>query len=128
MATGGLFYSGTLNNGNTNDLSVDKPVQSLPQPNVNQMASEANAKSKVKKSGALSVSAKCSCSLYEDYRTHGPSWANYCPRCHAYNTVIFEKTGDCPEGMMRCTRCDADFCAVHGKEHINRHPTYLSSG
>jgi len=125
VAISGLFYSGVLNDQNEAYMAGTKTMESSSQSNTPQLASEANAESKVKKRDVLSVTAKCSCSLYGDYKLHDPAWVNYCPVCHRYGTLIFEKTCDCPEGMIRCTHCDADFCAVHGKEHVYRHPTYL---
>lgn len=122
IAIVGLSYSGVLN-GQSESLTVTKIQPS--QTSTAQLASEAKAKAKVR-SDVLTVTAKCSCSLYRDYKLHDPSWINYCPRCHRHGTLIFEKTGDSPEGMIRCTHCDADFCAVHGKEHVYRHPTYLT--
>ena len=120
----GLF-SGVLNDQGASYSTGSKIVQPPSQTSTVPLASEPKANAKVK-SNAIKVTAKCSCSLYGDYKSHGPSWVNYCPRCHS-RAIIFEKTGDCPEGMMRCTRCDADFCAVHGKEHINSRPTYLAA-
>ncbi|WP_424354529.1 hypothetical protein [Methanobacterium sp. MBAC-LM] len=118
----GLF-SGVLNDQSASYSNEPKVVQPQSQTNTVPVASEAKVKAKT---NAIKVTAKCSCSLYGDYKLHGPSWVNYCPRCHS-RAIVFEKTSDCPEGMMRCTRCDADFCAVHGKEHINSRPTYLAA-
>ncbi len=120
----GLF-SGVLNDQNADYSTGSKVVQPPSQTNTVPVASEAKVKAKTK-SNAITVTAKCSCSLYGDYKLHGPSWIKYCPRCHS-RAIVFEKTGDCPEGMIRCTHCDADFCAVHGKEHINNRPTYLAA-
>ena len=125
MAISGLFSSGVLNDGNASYLSLIKTLQPVSQVNAFQLVFKPNAESKVQKNNVLTVTAKCSCSLYNDYNLHDPSWVNYCPLCHRYGTLIFERTCDCPEGMMRCTNCDADFCAVHGKEHVCKHPTYL---
>ena len=124
VAMVGLF-SGILNDQSANNPTEPKVVQSPSQANTIPAASEAKVNAKTK-NNAIKVTAKCSCSLYGDYNLHDPSWVNYCPRCHS-RAIVFEKTGDCPEGMMRCTRCDADFCAVHGKEHINNRPTYLAA-
>ena len=126
MAISGLFYCEILNDENAIYSVVIKIVQPLSQANAAQLYSQANDKSKTKKSNTLSVTAKCSCSKYGDYNLHDPSWINYCPECHRYGTLVFDKPEDCPEGMIRCTNCDADFCAVHGKEHIHCHPTYLT--
>jgi hypothetical protein len=123
VALVGLF-SGVLNDQSANYSTGPKVVQSPPQANTAQVTSEPKAKAKVRKD-ALVVTARCSCSCYQDYKLHDPSWINYCPVCHQRGTLIFERTSDCPEGMIRCTCCDADFCAVHGKEHVCSHPTYL---
>lgn len=85
-----------------------------------------NAKHIFKRGGILSVTAQCSCSLYADYEIYDSEWLNYCPECHSYGTLIFDRPEDCPEGMIRCTCCDADFCAVHGKEHVYRYPKFLT--
>ncbi len=122
VALVGLF-SGVLNDQSASYSTGSKIEQPPSQTNNVQLASQAKAKAKVR--DVLSVTAKCSCSLYGDYKLHDPAWVNYCPRCHRQGTLVFERTGDCPEGMIRCTHCDADFCAVHGKEHVNRHPAYL---
>lgn len=122
VATVGMFW-GVLTYQNADRSTGSKVVKA---PSKTNTIPSASKKSKAKvKNNVLVVTAKCSCSLYRDYGLHDPSWVNYCPRCHGTGTLIFEKTGDCPEGMIRCTRCDADFCAVHGKEHVYRHPTYL---
>ncbi len=122
VAMAGLFY-GILNDQSANHSTGSKVVQSPSQAD-NVQTSEPKAKAKVR-NDVLVVTARCSCSFYRDYKLHDPSWINYCPVCHHRGTLIFEKTNDCPEGMIRCTCCDADFCAVHGKEHVYRHPTYL---
>ena len=123
VAIVGLF-SGVLNDQNADYSTGSKVVQSPSQTSTVQTASKPKAKAKVR-TDVLVVTAKCSCSLYRDYKLHDPSWVNYCPRCQRHGTLIFEKASDCPEGMIRCTHCDADFCAVHGKEHINNRPTHL---
>ncbi|MGC9516862.1 MAG: hypothetical protein ACP5C3_04095 [Methanomicrobiales archaeon] len=66
--------------------------------------------------------AKCSCSLYSDYKYHTHYFKNYCPNCHRYGTINYEQGsgGHNPEGMWYCTACDMDFCLVHGKSHDHR--------
>ncbi len=123
VATVGLF-SGVLNDQSANYSIGPKVVQSPSQANTAQVTSEPKAKAKVR-NDVLVVTARCSCGLYGDYKLHDPSWINYCPQCHQHGALIFERTSDCPEGMIRCTCCDADFCAVHGKEHVCSHSTYL---
>jgi hypothetical protein len=129
MVMGGLFYLEPLN-GQTL-LKEDKIDLILPTPAMITAkvayGPEISAKSNVRKSETISATAKCSCSLFDDYKNHHAQWVNYCPQCNKYGTLIFEKTGDCPEGMIRCTRCDADFCAVHGKEHTYSGSKYLRS-
>lgn len=122
MVLGGLFF------GTPNSQSLFKDSGSnLVRPSSAVATSEqnVNAESKAQKSGIISVSAVCSCSLYTSGATQRKSWENYCPKCYKYGTLVFERTGDCPEGMVRCTSCDADYCAVHGKEHINYGAPYL---
>ena len=125
MAVSGLFHYGVLNDDNEIYLDLAKIVQPLSQANAVQLDSQSNDKSKAK-SNILTITARCSCSKYSDYNLHDPSWINYCPECHRYGTLVFDRPKDCPEGMIRCTNCDADFCAVHGKEHICCHPKYLT--
>lgn len=79
---------------------------------------EASAKSKVHRSGVITVTGECSCSMGTNDIRRTKSWVNYCPECHKYGTLTFQRTWDCPEGMLVCNSCDADYCAVHGKEHI----------
>jgi hypothetical protein len=126
MAISGLFHCGVLNDQDTTYLGVIKIVQPPSQSSTSKLASEANAKLKVKKKDRLISNAKCSCCLYSDYDVYYARWLNYCPECHRYGTLVFEETGDCPEGMIRCTNCDADYCAVHGKEHTYSHSAYLT--
>ncbi len=61
---------------------------------------------------------------------HFKMFKNYCPYCHKKGTLSFEEGSasyTSPEGMWYCTRCDADFCLVHGKEHINNNAKWLST-
>lgn len=126
MVISGFFIIGTLNNYGTVNLGTLDSFKSVYGVNEdNAISSKINAKSKIKKSNVLSVQGKCSCSLMSDYIKHGAEWVNYCPQCHKYGTLRFTTGGGCPEGMIYCTRCDADFCAVHGKEHVYEGSTYL---
>lgn len=120
LVLGGLFYSTPLNSETQQNEQI-QPVSTQMTGDLVQV----NAKSVTRKGGTVSTRAKCSCSMLTDYLVHVQSWSNYCPQCNKRGTLIFEKTGDCPEGMVRCTRCDADFCAVHGKEHVYKGATYL---
>lgn len=111
------------NNGGNGFVQSEQAIMS------NDMSAEPKVKAQLEaeKGGTLSTKVKCSCSLSSDRALHAKSWQNYCSKCHRFGTLTFEKTRDCPEGMIRCTRCDADFCPVHGKEHRNRGAAYLKS-
>lgn len=128
MAIIGLFSFGTISGYDITDLSGKKLTKSVYQSNNDLSSSKpvSKPKHKPKKRNKLSVSSKCSCCLYEDYEVYHAQWVNYCPQCHRRGTLVFEETYDCPEGMIRCTNCDADFCAVHGKEHVYSYSTYLT--
>lgn len=130
MVIGGLFLAPNLNQ----DLSKDSRtnlVQSSSATSTSELPSEqkVNAKSKVKKSGIISARGECSCSLFTSLSTISKSWVNYCPKCHKYGKLSFTRGGGCPEGMLYCNMakggCDADYCAVHGKEHINKGADHL---
>lgn len=70
--------------------------------------------------------AKCSCSLQHDYKRHTHYFLNYCPHCHHKGCLQFEQIkGHNDEGMWYCSNCDADYCLVHGKEHISGSNYYL---
>ncbi|WBF10614.1 hypothetical protein ISG34_00225 [Methanothermobacter marburgensis] len=68
----------------------------------------------------VEASGRCSCSLHGDYREHKSRFRNYCPFCGRHGTLRYEEGSTCPEGMWFCSRCDADFCLVHGKSHTSR--------
>ncbi len=126
LITSSFYVFGTLENYGKTNLDVFdlfKAVYGVNEDNT--ISSKTNAKSKIKKSNELSVQGKCSCSLYSDYETHRAIWINYCPQCHKYGTLRFTRGGDSPEGMLYCTCCDADYCVVHGKEHVTYNPKYL---
>ncbi|MBI5680906.1 MAG: hypothetical protein HZC47_08440 [Methanobacterium sp.] len=78
----------------------------------------------------VSADGKCSCSLYTDYNIHHGTYVNYCPHCTKYHTLSYTNQQGCPEGMFYCDMgkggCDADYCIVHGKEHVNGDPKYLT--
>jgi hypothetical protein len=69
--------------------------------------------------------ARCSCSLHSDYKEHSSKFKNYCPYCKRYGTLKYEQGKSCPEGMWVCSKCDADYCLVHGKSHTSK-AKYLS--
>ena len=75
----------------------------------------------------LISTGKCSCGKYGDYLYHSSSFKNYCPYCKKYGCMIYEDGTTSPEGMWVCTKCDADFCLVCGKEHIIKNPKYLTA-
>ncbi len=130
MAIGGLFFSGTIN---SQDVSKDESTfaQSSLVMATAELPSEqkVNAKSKVQKRGIISTRGECSCSMFTNCASHSKSWVNYCPQCHKYGTLSFTRGGGCPEGMLYCNMakggCDADYCSVHGKEHVYRGATHL---
>jgi len=123
----GLYFLQTINIHNFSNKGGNGLVQSEQAMVTNNISAEPNVKAQLeaKKGGTLSTNVKCSCSLSSDRALHAKSWVNYCPKCHRSGTLTFEKTRDCPEGMIRCTHCDADFCPVHGKEHKSRGAAYL---
>jgi hypothetical protein len=65
----------------------------------------------------------CSCSLMDDRLHHTKVFKNYCPNCHSKGTLTFEQgsiSWTSPEGLWYCTKCDIDYCLVHGKSHDYR--------
>lgn len=127
MAIGGLFSFGFSNSQIFTDSTESKIISSAANEGINHLPSKEEVNAKSKKRGSISVTAKCSCSLLDDYNLHKAKWINYCPQCHKYGTLKFTRGGGCPEGMLYCTSCDADFCSVHGKEHVYSGATYLRS-
>jgi len=74
--------------------------------------------------------AYCSCGWSDGYYRHGTNiFLNYCPACHRYGTLSVEigSGSHNPEGMFYCTRCDADYCLVHGKIHVSGSSVKLTS-
>lgn len=68
-------------------------------------------------------SGVCSCSLMKDRIHHTRIFKNYCPNCHSKGSLNFEQgsaSWTSPEGLWYCTRCDMDYCLVHGKSHDRR--------
>ncbi|HML05483.1 MAG TPA: hypothetical protein VK426_06900 [Methanobacterium sp.] len=127
IAISGLYFSEAMNSQNFSNKGGNGVFESEQAIISNDMSAEPNVKAQfeTEKGGSISTDVKCSCSLHRDNALHAKSWLNYCPKCHRSGTLTFEKTRDCPEGMIRCTHCDADFCPVHGKEHIGRGAAYL---
>jgi len=62
--------------------------------------------------------------LAGDYKYHTATFLNYCPHCHRYGTLQYTHAEGIFEGRLCCGDgygnggCDADYCAVHGKEEI----------
>lgn len=64
-------------------------------------------------------SALCSCSLSDGYYRHyNITFLNRCPNCGG--KLAYECRSYWVEGLWYCTRCDMDFCVVHGKSHDGR--------
>ncbi len=78
----------------------------------------------------VEADARCSCSLSTDYNIHHGKYLNYCPHCKKNGVLSYTNAQGCPEGMFYCDvakgGCDADYCIVHGKEHVNNKPAYLT--
>lgn len=78
----------------------------------------------------VEADARCSCSLYTDYNIYHGKYVNYCPHCKKSGILSYTNLQGCPEGMFYCDMriggCDADYCIVHGKEHVNNNPKYLT--
>jgi hypothetical protein len=78
----------------------------------------------------VEADARCSCSLSTDYNIHHGKYLNYCPHCNKNGIISYTNAQGCPEGMFYCDMgkggCDADYCIVHGKEHVNSDPKYLT--
>lgn len=78
----------------------------------------------------VEADARCSCSLSTDYKIHHGKYVNYCPHCKKKGILSYTSAQGCPEGMFYCDMkkggCDADYCIVHGKEHVNKNPKYLT--
>ncbi len=78
----------------------------------------------------VEADARCSCSLSTDYNIHHGKYLNYCPHCKKNGILSYTNAQGCPEGMFYCDMgkggCDADYCIVHGKEHVNSNPKYLT--
>ncbi|MGF7117355.1 hypothetical protein [Methanobacterium oryzae] len=127
MAISGLFYFGFSNSQVFIDSTESKDISLISTEYVNHVPSKEEVNAKSKKSRTIMVTAKCSCSLLDDYNLHAAKWINYCPQCHKYGTLKFTRGGGCPEGMLYCRSCDADFCSVHGREHVYGSATYLRS-
>lgn len=79
---------------------------------------------------SVEADARCSCSLSTDYNIHHGKYVNYCPHCKKKGILSYTNSQGCPEGMFYCDMgkggCDADYCIVHGKEHVNSNPKYLT--
>ena len=63
----------------------------------------------------ITVTAKPSAANDLPYKDYTMTWENYCPLCGHYGTLIFNPKGTY-EGELTCSYCDADYCAVTGKD------------
>ena len=63
----------------------------------------------------LTVTAKPSADTNLPYINQTATWYNYCPLCNSYNTLTInpKKT---VEVELTCSNCEADYCAVTGKD------------
>ncbi len=68
------------------------------------------------------ATAKCSCSLYTDYKYHTRVFENYDPSSSRWGVLKFEigSGKNNPEGMWYSSVTDMDWCLVHGKSHDGR--------
>jgi len=72
-----------------------------------------------------SVGGRCTCGIDRSYKKHGKIvWKNQCNNCGGKSCLSYEQGayygfnyGTSPEGLIYCTRCDMDWCKIHGKEH-----------
>ncbi|KZX13262.1 hypothetical protein [Methanobrevibacter filiformis] len=71
------------------------------------------------------TTGRCSCGKTGSYKYYTSKFKNYCPYSKKTGVLKFEQNPTCPEGMWVCTRCDADFCLVTGKEHVKYRAKYL---
>ncbi|MGZ7069564.1 MAG: hypothetical protein ACXVHN_01970 [Methanobacterium sp.] len=125
LAIGGLLFSGTINSQNVSKENENSLIQPAAATTSGQTV---NAKSNhQKRSSIITTRGECSCSLCTSGATFTKSWQNYCPECGKYGTLTYQRTWDSPEGLIWCKSCDADYCAVHGKEHIGYGAKYLRS-
>ena len=51
------------------------------------------------------------------YINYTTTWANYCPNCEYYGTLLINPKGTY-EGELTCYHCDCDYCGVTGHEKI----------
>ena len=63
----------------------------------------------------ITVTAKPSADTDLPYVNHTKTWYNFCPLCGGYNTLTVNPKGTY-EVELTCSYCQADFCAVSGKD------------
>lgn len=49
------------------------------------------------------------------YKQYTTTWENHCPLC-GHNKTLIENPKGVYENELTCNHCDADFCAVTGKD------------
>jgi N-acetylmuramoyl-L-alanine amidase len=72
----------------------------------------------------ISMWAKPSVRSNYAYKWYYKTFIDYCPHCHHYNVLLKNPKG-VPEREYTCRRCDADYCAVTGKEKYSYSRYYL---
>lgn len=69
----------------------------------------------------ITVTAKPSAVNDLPYKDYTMTWENYCPLCGHNGTLILNPKGTY-EGELTCSYCDADYCAVTGKDKHEKGP------
>lgn len=73
----------------------------------------------------ISMWAKPSCNCRHYYgKWYKNTFIDYCPHCHKYNVLMKNPKG-VYEKEYTCRICNADYCAVCGKEKYNWSKYYL---
>lgn len=82
--------------------------------------------------GTISTYSQCACGLQGDYLYHTATFLNYCPHCHRYGSLHYTHNEGSVEGRLTCGDgygnggCDADYCAVDGKEEVYHGALWLT--
>ncbi len=63
----------------------------------------------------ITVTAKPSAGEKMEYKEYTTVFLNHCPLCNHSGTLSFNPKGTA-EGEITCSHCDADYCAVTGKD------------
>jgi len=69
----------------------------------------------------ITVTAKPSAINDLAYVDYTMTWENHCPLCGHNGTLTFNPKGTY-EGELTCSYCDADYCAVTGKDKHGKGP------